>query len=1532
MGLNNSQKSKIIRIAKAEDYQGDYTDLFKQAEKDKIFDGEDDIKTYKEGGVRKYGAGGENDPNDPFNPNDPNDPPDPQTGDPNTSTGGGSSGGSSGGTYSGGQPGWMQNAGDFILDNIGMPILQYGSSNMLGTGDITTALDRYNAADAKGGMWGAGKQFFGDIAKQQLKNTVTGSLWGGPGKALGQWGLPKLPGGKWLAGKIGWRDGGFKYGDGGGIDESQNKPDDSYLKEDFKPSIKSLLINKTPHTFKDISNFHTSTHTVEPNSRAIIRFLTDEKYKPLQAPAESAQYQTKNNGPIKMSHGGLHPETDKNQYSNNVFNKLPWDNWQEHGLDDWSHIETWDEAYNAAKKWAVHTDKKDYQFTWKGQHKNVDYAGTPEQELKTYGVNDGKGNIIHRTNEETIAVNKYDWGEDSRYPPSHIASYNIKNPTLFIDWASFKKSGTSPTFSKTARGNYTQKGTQTMVFNVDQQQYLKTHLKLQSLTAKELKDQGVLGGTIYKTTKGKKIKDWAGFYEAIQTEDIEGVEAYNFLTNNCADVTADGFALDLNGKKVCKVLGLVDSPTKVLDAIKLKFPTMDISGRDKSAYYLLYRKYEDLLHSNNYDEVLRNSWRLVNGNDKQRSIGILQEALKGKGYKLPKSTTKLGNVDQIWGPETKKALEQWEKDSGYWNRTEKIKMHEGGIGNPGDIGYIAEHSHYNSEGEEFEWADYLNSQGDRYVSQSKGHERTELIDRSDSYISLQQSLIANGYDIELSGSMNTQTKEALHKNGEENLTHLPVWNTDWKLDEVGCTSETCGAQVTDMIMMLYGYDGIINSRKDAGAADSWFREGYMLDNGGQSIWSQKARGTYDDEGNIESGNINFPPMEVWKDFMVGDVVHLQAAGFRDMGNFSKEKRKAGEAKGYSTSYNTSVGHSGLIIGRDSSTGIPLVMHGVGGDMFVERLDKIDWHGSNDARAYVNGTEIDRTQEYVIQGVTRPAGLVNNPNAIPNYSALAPFAEKENKYILNQISFNEDYQNTLSEEELKTTNFFEQYINGYISFESDIYGGVYSNRMPDTYLLNEETIQEVYYSKYGRDKLQEEEKAYNTISYGYGAQLSQYTKNGKIYSREGGDEYITQDNITSIISDQADLAIVQRNSPITRISNVTMFNEKEVAHAASMVYGTFMRETGDIGIISNVQEGLIKTWMKEHFSPETNAQIAAFKNLDITFDENKFVTETQEHPFAPLSLRLLRGAWSATNLNEGSYMSNALSPPSEGIMRIKVPYQIFDADGMPDGEENKGKLNQLGIWYAKMGLIQEDEDGNWIHSLGSGDNLLTGIPGDRGMANSIDAAILFYLHNKHKLRQDKRYNLEDDTFDGVPADYIAIQMHNNPNYDRIAQGGKTPLEWSQEAFRTYSNFAISHSAQVNINSYKFKKALEERGEYTSSNPEGYIFEKSGPTMTTENKSEDDWKFMQSRTTDVVNKYGNVNITSDFFSKSNKYKNKIIDQLQKLSSDKGWQQAAIMIDKLKYGESLKVKHPNFSNQKIMEMIDEHFQVVQPPSKIE
>jgi hypothetical protein len=50
--------------------------------------------------------------------------------------------------------------------------------------------------------------------------------------------------------------------------------------ESFDLDVKSLLIDKTPHRFNQVNSFITSDHSVKPNNKAILRFLSDPAYLP----------------------------------------------------------------------------------------------------------------------------------------------------------------------------------------------------------------------------------------------------------------------------------------------------------------------------------------------------------------------------------------------------------------------------------------------------------------------------------------------------------------------------------------------------------------------------------------------------------------------------------------------------------------------------------------------------------------------------------------------------------------------------------------------------------------------------------------------------------------------------------------------------------------------------------------------------------------------------------------------------------------------------------------------------------------------------------------------------------------------------------------------------------------------------------------------------------------------------------------------------------------------------------------------------
>jgi hypothetical protein len=331
----------------------------------------------------------------------------------------------------------------------------------------------------------------------------------------------------------------------------------------------------------------------------------------------------------------------------------------------------------------------------------------------------------------------------------------------------------------------------------------------------------------------------------------------------------------------------------------------------------------------------------------------------------------------------------------------------------------------------------------------------------------------------------------------------------------------------------------------------------------------------------------------------------------------------------------------------------------------------------------------------------------------------------------------------------------------------------------------------------------------------------------------------------------------------------------------------MTETGDPGMFGSTQFSMVKTWMKDNLSAETNASFSALKSLDFNTS--------------------LSSIWEGGFLNDEAHQSSADSPASQGIMRVKVDWQVENEDG---------SLTQLGRWYQDAGLVYKDNEGNWVNHLDEGDDIMTGIPGKRGMANSIDAGILQFLHYQQKLKRSNKYNPEDNTYDGMPLDYVAASMHVHPEGHK-----KTAfLNYMKQGDRNYSNSVMLYSSMLttNTNTVQFAEGSRsfsrESEDFVSNEIVSHVAADAGQ------------KYMSSKTNSI---FEDQTGGASFFSKENNVQRHIIDLLQQRGEGQDVQ-AQIMIDKLQYGIKLKKDNPGYSDSKIMELIDEKFQVIQIPQE--
>jgi len=219
--------------------------------------------------------------------------------------------------------------------------------------------------------------------------------------------------------------------------------------------------------------------------------------------------------------------------------------------------------------------------------------------------------------------------------------------------------------------------------------------------------------------------------------------------------------------------------------------------------------------------------------------------------------------------------------------------------------------------------------------------------------SIQQMLVNNKYDLGVSGyngdgvdgDWGTKTSKAF-KHWSENNLNLPEYEG---LTEKICQEGAgCSEQATNMLLDLFP----TVTKNDLGPEDAWYRQKHVVELGGDLIW-----GTSDKQNKGSWSDLpDMPPIEVWKDFRVGDLVHVNRKG-KD--NYEKESDA-----GYGLDMNRGSEHQAFFIGMDPNTGIPLVMHGAGkGDMKVDPINNITLPGG---------------KEYKIDGVSRPVGMKDRP--------------------------------------------------------------------------------------------------------------------------------------------------------------------------------------------------------------------------------------------------------------------------------------------------------------------------------------------------------------------------------------------------------------------------------------------------------------------------------------------------------------------------------------------------------------------------
>ena len=287
-------------------------------------------------------------------------------------------------------------------------------------------------------------------------------------------------------------------------------------------------------------------------------------------------------------------------------------NW---GVEDYTDkYKTWDEAYAAAKKAGL------TEIMWnKGPNpgrKNLEYAGTPRQEVGAYGI---KGKPVHPMDLDYPAqVNVHN--PSIKYIPGHIEAqltdYLVDRPSV----------------------NYSLIGNYPFGINTKQDKNKKTY--------------NVYGDIDKEKFEEKAFSLPTGEFSLLLGLD-ETPSDWNLFTNNCADNVCDAFGIPRSKG--------IQTPSGAMSKIKEKYPTIDVTGRT----YPDYENISENLKTKSSDDVLKNSKHLLGlsyAPDLQNSlvpkniITSIQKALVEKGYKLPKSTKKDGTFDGVLGNETINAL------------------------------------------------------------------------------------------------------------------------------------------------------------------------------------------------------------------------------------------------------------------------------------------------------------------------------------------------------------------------------------------------------------------------------------------------------------------------------------------------------------------------------------------------------------------------------------------------------------------------------------------------------------------------------------------------------------------------------------------------------------------------------------------------------------------------------------------------------------------------------------------------------------
>jgi hypothetical protein len=314
--------------------------------------------------------------------------------------------------------------------------------------------------------------------------------------------------------------------------------------------------------------------------------------------------------------GRLKKEEAKNAIDFSFLNPKNW------GVKDYSESGNFSSAYKEAKK------SGEDEFMWQGERYNTKYAGTPRQEVGAYGI---KGKPLSKKQIEDVASVSV-FPPLSEYLPGHMAA-SVNNNTASVDYSSMGNNTFGTYTGKEWQGNPSFYN----VYGIDRNKFIDKAVSLPSRSP---------------LAEDKRASDW------------------NLFTNNCAD-------------NVCDAIGVkrskgITTPWGAMDSAKEKYPSIETTGRTRDDYKelaesLMNQPPKKVISQAKNILGIASSPDLQDRGDDSISpstalVRSLQVALSREGYKLPNSMSvnedRTGmTYDGIFGPETKAALEDYQKKS-----------------------------------------------------------------------------------------------------------------------------------------------------------------------------------------------------------------------------------------------------------------------------------------------------------------------------------------------------------------------------------------------------------------------------------------------------------------------------------------------------------------------------------------------------------------------------------------------------------------------------------------------------------------------------------------------------------------------------------------------------------------------------------------------------------------------------------------------------------------------------------------------------